>query len=162
MAEKKLLNTAEGLQKLKDRLRYLEGEATEKNKAALSAARALGDLSENAEYDEAKDEQARIVTEIMELKAEIENTTVVEEGDASSVNLGCDVLVHALDTEEDIQYSIVGSSDADPFARKISDKSPIGAALLYKKVGDEVEVTAPMGSYRLKILSISKSKKANA
>ncbi|MBR6290693.1 MAG: transcription elongation factor GreA [Clostridia bacterium] len=162
MADKKLLNTAEGLQKLKDRLKYLEGEATERNKAALAAARALGDLSENAEYDEAKDEQARIVTEIMELKAEIENTVIVEEGDASKVNLGCDVLVHAIDTDEDIQYSIVGSSDADPFARKISDQSPIGGALLGKKVGEEVEVSAPMGAYKLRILSISKSKKSNA
>ena len=158
---KKQRYTEEGYQELLDELKYLEGTATEQNKDALAKARALGDLSENAEYDAAKEEQTRIAYRVLELKSLIENAIVVKESEmnADVINLGSVVRVHDDDEDEDVTYSIVGSNQVDPFENKISDQSPIGRELLGKKVGDIVTVQAPMGSYTLKVLEVSRAKK---
>ena len=158
MAEKKTLLTYTGLKQLEDELENLKvvkrKEVAEKIKEALS----FGDLSENAEYDAAKNEQAEVEEKITKLENILKNATVIddENADSSVVSIGSKVKILDMEFEDELVYTIVGSTEANPAEFKISNESPVGSALLGKKVGDEVSVDAPQGVISVKILDISK------
>ena len=155
---KQMLYTQEGYDLLVKELNYLKGEKREEIKEAIALARSFGDLSENAEYDEARNEQAKTEARIAELESLIENAVIVDESsiDTSVVNIGSTVLVYDIDEQEEIEYNIVGSIEADPFANKISDQSPIGRAVVGNKAGTTVSVEAPGGTIRLEIRKVSR------
>lgn len=150
--------TDEGLKKLQDELEHLKTEGRKDIAEKIKVARGYGDLSENSEYDDAKNEQAKIEARIVELEAMLKNVEIIEDikGKAKTVVIG--VKVKVLDTEygEEEVYQVVGSTEADPRSGRISDESPVGKALLGKKLGDEVIVEAPGGEFKLKIIEISK------
>lgn len=158
--EKKTLYTEEGYKNLVDELTYLKDIRIPEIKQQLAEARAFGDLSENSEYDEAKNEQAKTVTRIAELEKLINEAIVINEDEIKKdvVNLGSLVKVYDYDLEEEVEYSIVGSNEANPLQGRISDQSPIGSAMLGAKVGEEVTVAAPAGEYKIKILEVSRAK----
>ncbi|ASW42102.1 transcription elongation factor GreA [Clostridium isatidis] len=153
---KKFIMTYEGVKKLEQELEYLKTvkrkEITEKIKVALG----YGDLSENSEYDEAKNEQAFTEGRIAQLENMLKNTQVVDETELPNdiVAIGKTVKVKDYEFDEEVEYTIVGSAEADPMSFKISNESPVGAALLGKKIGDEVEVIVPGGTNKFKILEI--------
>ena len=157
---KRLVVTREGLQKMKEELEYKE--TTEKMRIAeqLKVAISYGDLSENAEYDAAKNDQASLEQRINELKAMIENAVVVDESkiNTDAVNFGTRVTIVDLDDEdeEEEDYTIVGTSESDPANGKLSNESPVGAALIGAHLGDTVEANTPGGKVKLKILNIRK------
>jgi len=155
---KKVLLTSEGLKKLQDELDNLKNVRRKENTAALKVAKSFGDLSENSEYDEAKNEQAEIEARITEIENMLKNVEIIDEdGIATDVaSIGSKVKVKDLDDGEEAEYSIVGSTEADPMKGKISDESPLGSALLGHKVGETVQVEAPMGTIEYEILNISK------
>lgn len=155
---KQMLYTQEGYDLLVKELNYLKGEKREEIKEAIALARSFGDLSENAEYDEARNEQAKTEARISELEQLIENAVIVDETsiDTSVVNIGSTVLVYDLDEKEEIEYNIVGSIEADPFSNKISDQSPIGRAVVGHKAGTTVSVEVPGGTIRLEIRKVSR------
>lgn len=156
MANKdEILLTAAGYVELEEELNELRTTKREENIQAIKEARSHGDLSENSEYDAARDEQAKIEARIQELEYKLEHATIIDAADKSSVNVGCVVTVLYVDDEEEETYSIVGSLEADPFENKISNESPIGAALIGKKVGDVIDVEGPNGSYKVKITKIA-------
>ena len=159
METKQIMLTDEGLKKLEDELEYLKTvkrkEVSEKIKEALG----FGDLSENAEYDEAKNEQAQVEVRIVQLEKMLKNAKVIDQDDIEidKVGLGTKVKVYDADMEEEIEYSMVGSTEADPDKNKISDESPVGKALMGKKVGEEAIISTPAGTtFTLKILEINK------
>lgn len=158
--EKKTLYTEEGYKNLVDELQYLKDVRIPEIKVAIAEARAFGDLSENSEYDEAKNEQAKVVTRIAELEKLIGEAEVINESEikADVVNLGSVVKVYDSDMDEEVEYSIVGSNEANPLQGRISDQSPIGSAMIGAKVGEEVTVTAPFGEYTVKILEVHRAK----
>ena len=151
--------TKQGYQDLVDELKYLKLTRREEIKEQIAVARGFGDLSENAEYDEARNEQAKVEARILELESLIENAEIIDESmmDARSISLGSVVKLLDEDYDEEITYSIVGSNQADPLEQKISDQSPIGRALMGKKAGDRVVVTAPAGEIRFRILEVSRA-----
>ena len=152
--------TKEGFQALVDELNYLKGEKTEEVKQSLAQARSYGDLSENSEYDEAKNEQARVATRIAELEELITHAEIIDESELREdvINLGSTVLAYDYDMEEEVEYSIVGTNESDPMRGRISDRSPIGNAMIGKVVGDIVNVTTPGGELKFKILSVERTK----
>ena len=153
---KKNIMTYEGIKKLEEELEYLKTvrrkEITEKIKVALG----YGDLSENSEYDEAKNEQAFNEGRIIQLENMLKNAVVVDESEipTDKVSVGSIVKVMDYEFDEEVEYAIVGSAEADPMNFKISNESPVGSALLGKKVGDVVEVTVPSGVSKFEILEI--------
>lgn len=155
---KQMLYTKEGYQALVDELEYLKGTKRQQVKEDIATARSFGDLSENSEYDEARNEQAKVEARITELESLILNALIVDESkiDTSIVNMGSTVKVYDEELDETEEYSIVGSNEVDPFANKISDMSPIGKALIGKKAGDVVTVEAASGSIKLKIVEVSR------
>ena len=160
MAENmKQMYTKQGYQDLIDELKYLKLTRREEIKEQIAVARGFGDLSENAEYDEARNEQAKVEARIQELEALIENAEIIDETnmDVRSISLGSVVKLYDEDFEEEITYSIVGSNQADPLEKKISDQSPIGRALMGKKAGDTVTVTAPAGELHFKVLEVARA-----
>ena len=162
MATKKTtLYTQQGFKALKDELDYLKNVKREEVKRDLSTARSFGDLSENSEYDEARNEQAKNEARIEELKEMIENAIIVNEAalDATVISLGSFVKVYDNDFEEEVEYTIVGSNEANPMEGKISDLSPIGRALIGKRAGDSISVAAPGGTIELKVLAVSRAQK---
>ena len=148
--------TQEGLEEIKKELEELKMVKRPQVIEALKEARAQGDLSENAEYDAARNEQAVVESRIKELEAMLENVKVIEKTSTDIVSLGCNVTIEYVDDNEKEEYSIVGSKEADPFSNKISNESPIGAALLGAKKNQIVEVNAPAGVIKYKVLSITK------
>lgn len=156
---KKYIMTYEGVKKLEEELEYLKTvkrkEITEKIKVALG----YGDLSENSEYDEAKNEQAFTEGRIIQLENMLKNASVVDESEISTekVTIGSIVKVKDYEFDEDVEYGIVGSAEADPINYKISNESPVGAALMGKKVGDVFEVTVPGGTTKFEVLGIRRS-----
>ncbi|WP_125154091.1 transcription elongation factor GreA [Clostridium rectalis] len=156
---KKYVMTYEGVKKLEEELEFLKTvkrkEITEKIKVALS----FGDLSENAEYDEAKNEQAFVEGRIIQLEKMLKNATIVDESEIPENTVGVGTIAKVLDYEfnEEVEFSIVGSAEADPMENKISNESPVGKALIGKEVGDEFEVTIPDGVNRYKILSVRRN-----
>ena len=150
--------TPEGLKKLQDELEYLKTVKRKDNVEAIRVALSFGDLSENSEYDEAKTEQGKTESRIIELEEMLKHVKVISETDIKTdlVNVGNTVLVHDVEFDEDVEYSIVGSTEANPLENKVSDLSPIGKALMGAKVGDTVEFETPGGAAHLEILKISK------
>ena len=160
MAENiKQMYTKQGYQNLVDELKFLKLTRREEIKEQIAVARGFGDLSENAEYDEARNEQAKVEARIQELEALIENAEIIDETnmDVRSISLGSLVKLFDEDFQEEITYSIVGSNQADPLENKISDQSPIGRALMGKKAGESVTVIAPAGELHFKVLEVSRA-----
>ena len=155
-SEKKIFLTQEGYDEIKEELNYLINTKRPENIIAIKEARALGDLSENADYDAARNEQAEIEARIKKLEAIMDNVQIIEEVSTDSVGLGNTVKISYVDDEDDLdEYKIVGSQEADPFQSKISNESPIAKALMGHKVGDVVSVESPNGSYDVKIIDIA-------
>ena len=159
MSKKTVLYTQEGYDKLVEELNYLKNVRREEIKEDIAVARSFGDLSENAEYDEARNEQAKTEARIKELEEMIVNAEIADETamDASVISMGSTVKVFDEEFNEDVEYQIVGSNEADPLLGKISDMSPIGMALVGKKAGETVDVETPGGVARLKILDVTRS-----
>jgi transcription elongation factor GreA len=155
---KQVLLTDEGLKKLEQELEYLKTvkrkEIAEKIKVALS----FGDLSENSEYDEAKNDQAMMEARIAEVEAMLKNVKLIDEDELSTevVHIGSKVRVNDVEFSEECVYQIVGSSEADPMNGRISDESPVGKGLIGHKVGERVEIETPSGMMAYEILEISK------
>ena len=147
--------TKEGYEELKAELQKLINVDRANNIEAIKEARALGDLSENADYDAARNDQALIEGKIQKLTKLIENCEIIEKKNDGKVGLGSNVSIKYVDDDEEDEYRIVGSQEADPFSGKISNESPIAKALFDKKVGDIVEVEAPNGNYKIKITEIN-------
>ena len=150
--------TKEGYESLQARLNYLKTEKRNEVAKKLQAAREMGDLSENAEYDSAKDEQTVIETEIAEIEHKLRTSRIIEENeiDTSKVSIGCTVKILDLEFNEEMAYKIVGSSESDPKRNLISNESPVGAGLLGKGEGDVVDVRTPSGILKFKIVSITR------
>ena len=156
--EKKNILTYEGLKKLEDELQNLKVVRRKEVAAKIKEAREQGDLSENAEYDAAKDEQRDIETRIEDIEKILKNAEVVveEEVDLEKISIGCSVRILDCEFEEELEYKIVGSTEANSLKGKISNESPVGQALLGKKVGDVVEVETQAGTIQYKVLEIQK------
>ena len=155
MKEKKIYLTQQGFEELKNELDNLINVKRPANIQAIKEARALGDLSENADYDAAKNDQAEIEGRIKKIEKMLENVEIIEKGDSSVVSLGTTVSIKYVDDEDETdEYQIVGSQEADPFMSKISNESPIAKAIMNKKVGDIVEVESPTGVYKIEIIDI--------
>ena len=146
--------TKEGLKSLQDELSERKGKTRAEIKEAIKIARGFGDLSENSEYDEARDEQGRVESRITEIEEIIKNAQLISDNDISTdvINIGAHVKLYNETYDEEDEYDIVGSTEADALNNKISDHSPIGSALLGKKAGDEVIVHTPHGDMKIKIL----------
>ncbi|MDY2910844.1 MAG: transcription elongation factor GreA [Agathobacter sp.] len=157
--EKKNILTYEGLKKLEDELEDLKVVKRKEVSQKIKEAREQGDLSENAEYDAAKDEQRDIETRIEEIEKILKNSEVVpeEEADSDKVSIGCMVKILDCEYDEELEYKIVGSTEANSLKGKISNESPVGRALIGKAVGDSVTIETQVGELTYKILEISKS-----
>jgi len=155
---KQLLVTEEGLRKMEEEFEYLKTVRRKEIIDTIGVARSFGDLSENSEYDEAKNEQAKVETRILELEEQLKMAKVVDEKEIKTdeVSIGNKVKVLNISLNKEIDYSVVGSTEADPFNNKISDESPIGKVLIGSKKGDIVEYETPKGLFKLEILNISK------
>ena len=152
---KEIYLTEAGLQEMKKELDFLKLEKRPEVIAALKDARALGDLSENAEYDAARNEQAHVEGRIAELEKMIENAIVIKDVKTDKVSIGTTVTIKYVDDDEEEVYSIVGSKEADPFENKISNESPIAKAIIGLSVGDKVTVDSPNGKYDVEIMKIA-------
>ena len=159
MAEKKNILTYEGLKKLEDELQDLKVVQRREIAQKIKEARKQGDLSENAEYDAAKDEQRDIEARIEQIEKILKNAEVVldEEIDLNKISIGCVVRVLDIEYNEEEEYKLVGSSEASSLQNKISNESPIGRALIGAEVGDIVDVEAPAGVVKYKVLSIHRA-----
>ena len=159
MADKKNILTYEGLKKLEDELQDLKVVQRREIAQKIKEAREQGDLSENAEYDAAKDEQRDIEARIEQIEKILKNAEVVldEEIDLNKLSIGCLVRVLDIEFDEEEEYKLVGSSEASSLQNKISNESPIGRALIGAKVGDVVDVEAPAGVVQYKVLSIHRA-----
>ena len=153
--------TAEGLKALKDRLEYLKTTGRAQISELIATARSFGDLSENAEYDAAKDQQAKMEGEIVELEAAIRTAVVVSDEEITNEKVNVGTTVRVLDQDEDFEdeYRIVGPHEADPMNNAISIDSPVGAALIGKRKGDELTIEIPGGLSHLKVLSIERNER---
>lgn len=159
MADKKNILTYAGLKQYEDELQTLKVVKRKEVAQKIKEAREQGDLSENAEYDAAKDEQRDIELRIEELEKLLKNAEVVveEEIDLDKINVGCVVKVHDIDYDEEMEFRIVGSTEANSLQNKISNESPVGRALLGKKVGDIVDVETQVGMIQYKVLEIQRA-----
>lgn len=157
---KQMLYTKEGLKELTDELSYLKNTKRKENLEAIAVAKSFGDLSENAEYDAARNEQAQIEAKIKELEEMIANAVVVDEDsiDAGVVSMGSYVKVKMVATGAEKEYSIVAPNQVAPMQGLVSDQSPVGMALVGARAGDEVSFEAPSGTVRMKVLEVSRSK----
>ncbi|MHC1786185.1 MAG: transcription elongation factor GreA [Christensenellales bacterium] len=152
----KTVVSAEGMKKLEEQLQFLSTTRRAEVAEQIAVARGFGDLSENAEYDEAKNEQSRLEAQIIDLENTIRTAIVIDDSNVSTdrVNIGTTVRVFDKELDEDTEYTIVGARESDPMNNKISNESPMGAALLGKKKGQLVKVSAPSGIIELKIIDI--------
>ena len=146
--------TQQGLDELKKELDELINVKRPANIQSIKEARALGDLSENADYDAARNEQAVLEDRIKRIEKMLENYEIIDETSKDKVALGCTVCIKYIDDDETDEYMIVGSQEADPFASKISNESPIAQALMNHKAGEVVTVESPNGSYQVEITEI--------
>ncbi|HOD93350.1 MAG TPA: transcription elongation factor GreA [Clostridia bacterium] len=156
MAEKKVLMTYEGIKELEDELATLKGKTRMEVSDRLKSAISFGDITENSEYDEAKNEQAQVEARIMFLENLLMNVEVIDSDniDTTNVTVGCRVKILDLEYDEEEIYQVVGPTEANPFNMRISYESPIGKAILGRKAGDVVEFTSPSGPVKVKILDI--------
>ena len=152
----KIYLTLEGKKELEDKLEYLKTVKREEVTKAIGAAREYGDLSENSEYDAAKEAQGVLESEILEIETKLRDCIIIDKAniDTSKVSLGCFVKVFDKDFDEEVEYKIVGSTESNPLKGFISNESPVGLALLNASVGDIVTVQTPMGVSKLKVLDI--------
>ena len=159
MAEKKNIMTYEGLKKIEEELQYLKVEKRQDIAQKLKEARAQGDLSENAEYDAAKDEQRDIEARIDELEKILKNAEVIveDEVDLDKINIGCQVKILDIEMNQELDYKIVGSTEANSLKGKISNESPVGRALIGAKTGDIVRVETPGGELEYQVLEIQRA-----
>ena len=150
--------TSARLKELEAELNYLKTTREKEVAELIKEARSFGDLSENSEYDEAKNEQAKLYGRIAEVENILANAVIIEEGEENTgrVGLGCRVRVLDVEMDEEEEYTIVGSQEADPMNFRISDDSPFGRAMVGKGVGDMVEVEAPVGILQFRIMSVEK------
>lgn len=155
---KPIILTDDGLKKLEAELEYLKTTVRQQIAEKIKTARGFGDLSENSEYDEAKNEQAKIEARIVELDAILKNVEIISDNELASGHVVIGTTVKILDIEfnEEFEYKIVGSAEADPDKGSISDESPVGKALLGHRVGEEVIAEAPGGHIAFKILDIKR------
>jgi transcription elongation factor GreA len=153
---KEVILTPEGYEKLKSEIDFLRNDKRREIAERIRVAREFGDIAENAEYDDAKNEQALLEHRIATLEERLLNARVIEAGDVSTdaVSIGSKVKLKDIEANETIEYHIVGSAEADPTANKLSNESPVGKAIIGKKKGETVEVSAPRGSLKFKILDI--------
>ncbi|MBO5286667.1 MAG: transcription elongation factor GreA [Clostridia bacterium] len=160
MAEQKTKYTQEGYQKLVDELDYLKTVRRQEVKEMLKEARAFGDLSENSEYDEARDQQAKVESRILELEYLIKNAVIMSEEELNNdtVSIGTTVTIKYTDGKE-ITYQLVGSNEVDPLNKKISDRSPIGMAVIGHKADETVTIVTPAGEKEALIVSFERTKK---
>ncbi|MCL2051466.1 MAG: transcription elongation factor GreA [Lachnospiraceae bacterium] len=156
MEEKKNILTYEGLRKYEDELQELKIVRRKQVAEKIKEAREHGDLSENAEYDAAKDEQRDIETRIEDLEKILKNAEVVveDEVDLDTINIGCKVKIRDVEFNEEVEYKIVGSTEADSLKGRISNESPVGKALIGRKVGDIVTVDTQVGTLKYEVLEI--------
>ena len=154
--QKDVILTPEGLEKLKQEIEYLSGDKRREVAERIKEAREFGDISENSEYDDAKNEQMMLEARIASLEEKLRSATVIEtsELDSNIVRVGTTVNVKDEESGKSIVYMIVGSTEADPANQKLSNESPVGRAIIGKKKGETVEVSAPRGSLKYKILDI--------
>lgn len=155
---KEIILTQEGFDKLEEELELLKTTRRKEVAERLKVAISFGDLSENAEYDEAKKEQATLEERIIKLENMVRAAVIIDENnlDLDVITIGSIAKIYDEDFDEEVEYSIVGSAEADPYNGKISNESPVGKALLGKKVGDIVEVNVPDGIIKLKVLDIKR------
>lgn len=155
---KQILLTEDGLKKLEDELETLKTVTRNEIAEKIKIARGFGDLSENSEYDEAKNEQAKVEARIVEVEAMLKNVQLIDDDDigTNQITIGATVKVLDVEYNEELIYKIVGSAEADPKNGKISDESPVGKALIGHSEGDEVVAEAPAGHITFKVLDISK------
>lgn len=156
--KKEIILTQEGYDKLEEELELLKTTKRKEVAERLKVAISFGDLSENAEYDEAKKEQAALEERIMKLENMVRIAVIIDEAnvDLDIVTIGSIVKIYDKDFDEEVEYTIVGSAEADPYDFKISNESPVGKALLGRQKGEEVNVTVPDGITKLKILDITR------
>lgn len=157
MTKKEIFLTSEGYLQLENELNYLKLEKRPEVMNALKEARALGDLSENAEYDAALNEQETMENRIKQIEYSLEHSVIIDENNKEdgTVGIGSTVILQYDGDDDTEEYRIVGSAEADPFNNKISNESPIAAAILNKKVGATVEVSSPDGVYKVKIVNVN-------
>ena len=157
MKQKEFFLTSEGYLELETELNYLKTDKRNEVLNSLKEARALGDLSENAEYDSAREEQAKLEARIKEVEYILEHATIIDDAqtEKDKVTIGSIVSLQYDGDDEVEEYRIVGSQEADPFNNKISNESPIAMAILGKKVGDMAEVDSPNGTYKVKIVKVA-------
>ncbi len=153
--DKKVYLTQDGVDELQKQLDELKNVKRPEVIVALKEARALGDLSENAEYDAARTEQALVEGKIAEIEAMLENVVVIKEKNTEFVDIGTSVKLKYVEDDETDDYTICGSKEVDPFNNKISNESPIAQAIMHHRVGDVVTVASPNGQYDVQILAIS-------
>lgn len=158
MEQKKNVITYEGLKKLEQELEDLKVNKRKDIAEKIREAREQGDLSENAEYEAAKEEQGHIEARILHLEEILKNAEVISDTDTdiNKVSIGCKVKLYDYEFEEEIEYTIVGSTEADVLQNKISNESPVGEALIGKYLNDDVKISVPNGELHFKILSIEK------
>ncbi len=155
MKKKEIFLTSEGYLELENELHYLKTEKRKEVTQTLKEARALGDLSENSEYEQAREDQANLEKRIVEVEYALEHAVVIDKAETNgTVGIGSNVELKYEDDDDTESYKIVGSQEADPFNNKISNESPIAAAIMGHKVGDTVEVSSPDGYYSVKIVAI--------
>ncbi len=159
MQEKKNILTYEGLKKYEDELTHLKVVRRQEVAQKIKEAREQGDLSENAEYDAAKDEQRDIEARIEELEKILKNAEVVDEDevDLDKISIGCKIRILDIEFNEELEYKIVGSTEANSLKGKISNESPVGKALMGRKVGDKVDVDTQAGVISYKVLEIQRA-----
>ncbi|SDF17491.1 transcription elongation factor GreA [Sporolituus thermophilus] len=159
MAEKQTILTVDGLKKIEQKLEHLKSVRRREVAERIKQAIEFGDISENSEYEDAKNEQAFIEGEILTLEKMLRNAKVIDEGEISTdtVTLGSTVVLKDLEFGDELEYTLVGSAEADPMEFKISNESPVGQAIMGQKVGSVVEVNVPAGILKYKILEIKRS-----
>jgi transcription elongation factor GreA len=155
-AVKEVILTPEGYEKLKQEIEYLSNAKRREVADRIRIAREFGDINENAEYDDAKNEQAMLEHRIATLEERLLAARVIEKGDVSSdvVSIGSRVRLKDIDANETVEYHVVGSAEANPAEHKLSNESPVGKAIMGRKKGEVVEVSAPRGALKFKILDI--------
>ena len=152
---KEIYLTSEGFLKLEEELDHLKKVERPDVINAIKEARALGDLSENAENSSARERQGKLEARIKEIEYTLEHATIIENNSDGKVCVGSVVTIKYLEDDEEEEYTIVGTNEADPFENKISNESPIALAVMGKKEGDEVQVDSPNGSFDIKILKVA-------
>jgi transcription elongation factor GreA len=163
MSEKQTILTAEGLKKIEQKLDHLKAVRRREVAERIKQAIEFGDISENSEYEDAKNEQAFIEGEIITLEKMLRNSKLIDEGEIGTeiVTLGSSVLLKDIEFNDELEYTIVGSAEADPSEFRISNESPVGEAILGQKVGSIVEVTVPAGVLKYEIMAIKRHHLSN-